>query len=69
MSAAHDEFVAQRLESGGKAFSRGWNAQNLQRLRKADPEKLKIAARLLTETTLTLKWIAHLPPEQQRRPF
>jgi putative transposase len=38
---------------------RGWNAQNLQQLRKADPEKLKIAARLRAETTVTLKWIAH----------
>ena len=38
---------------------RGWNAQNLQQLPKADPEKLKIAARLRAETTVTLKWIAH----------
>ena len=38
---------------------RGWNAQNLQQLRKADPEKLKIAARLRAQTTVTLKWIAH----------
>jgi len=36
---------------------RGWDAQRLDRLRKADPEKLKIAARLRAETTMTLKWI------------
>jgi len=28
---------------------RGWNAQNLQQLRNADPEKLKIAARLIPQ--------------------
>ena len=31
----------------------------LEARRKADPEKLKIAARLRAETTVTLKWIAH----------
>jgi REP-associated tyrosine transposase len=38
---------------------RGWKAQSLQRLRMADPEKLKIAARLRAETTVTLEWIAN----------
>jgi putative transposase len=37
---------------------RGWTAQALEQLRKADPEKLKIARRLRTETTVTFKWIA-----------
>jgi hypothetical protein len=35
------------------------NAQNLQQLRKAQTEKLKIAARLRAETTVTPKWIAN----------
>jgi hypothetical protein len=37
---------------------RGWNAQDLQQLPKC-PERLKIAARLRAEATVTLKWIAH----------
>ncbi|HXP59569.1 MAG TPA: hypothetical protein VN829_03705 [Dongiaceae bacterium] len=36
---------------------RGWGVQRLEHLRKADPEKLRIAARLRAETTVTLKWI------------
>lgn len=37
---------------------RGWNFQDLERLRKGDPEKLKIAGRLRAETTVTFEWIA-----------
>jgi hypothetical protein len=36
---------------------RGWDARHLAQLRKADPEKLKIAARLRAETTVTFQWI------------
>ena len=36
---------------------RGWDVQRLEHLRKADREKLKIAARLRAETTVTFKWI------------
>ena len=38
---------------------RGWTEAELERRRKGDPEKVKIASRLRQETTLTLKWIAH----------
>ena len=41
----------------GELQRRGWRVQRLEHLRKADPEKLKIAARLRAETTVTLKWI------------
>jgi hypothetical protein len=37
---------------------RGWQAQQLGELPKADPEKLKIAQRLRTETSVSLRWIA-----------
>ena len=36
---------------------RGWDVQRLDHLRKADPEKVKIAARLRAETAVTLEWI------------
>jgi hypothetical protein len=36
---------------------RGWGVQRRDHLRKADPEKFNIAARLRAETTVTLKWI------------
>ena len=36
----------------------GWSAQDLQGRRKGDPRKVRIAARLRRETTLTLEWIA-----------
>ena len=36
----------------------GWSAQDLQGRRKGDPERVRIAARLLRETTMTLPWIA-----------
>jgi hypothetical protein len=37
---------------------REWDFHDLEQLRKADPEKLKIARRLRAETTVTFKWIA-----------
>jgi len=37
---------------------RGWAEDELKRRRKGDGEKVKIAARLRRETTMTLKWIA-----------
>ena len=36
----------------------GWTAQDLQDRRKSDPQKVRIAARLRRETTMTLGWIA-----------
>jgi hypothetical protein len=36
----------------------GWSAQGLRGRRKGDPRKLRIAAHLRRETTLTLEWIA-----------
>ena len=38
----------------------GWTEQDLTLRRKSDPDKLAIAARLRTETKLSLKQIAHL---------
>ena len=37
---------------------REWNAQELARRRKSDEEKLKMAQRLRSETTMTWAWIA-----------
>lgn len=36
----------------------GWTAADLRRRRRKDPDKLRIAARLRRETTLTVAWIA-----------
>jgi hypothetical protein len=36
----------------------GWSCQDLERRRKGDSRKLRIAARLRRETTMTLEWIA-----------
>jgi hypothetical protein len=36
----------------------GWSAQDLQGRPKSDPQKVRIAARLRRETTMTLEWIA-----------
>jgi putative transposase len=36
----------------------GWTEADLQKRRKGDPDKIRIAWRLRTETTMTLKWIA-----------
>jgi hypothetical protein len=35
-----------------------WSMKDLQRRRKSDPQKVRIAARLRRETTMTLEWIA-----------
>jgi len=35
----------------------GWSGQDLQGRRKSDPQKVRIAARLRRETTMTLDWI------------
>jgi REP element-mobilizing transposase RayT len=36
----------------------GWTDKDLERRRKGDPWKVRVAARLRAETTMTLKWIA-----------
>jgi len=46
----------QRILADGLG-KRGWDAKHLGQLRKADPEKLKIAARLRALTTVTFRWI------------
>ncbi len=38
--------------------SLGWTAEQLVRQRKGDPRKVKVAARLRRETTMTLAWVA-----------
>ena len=37
----------------------GWQETDLDRRRKGDPGKVRIARRLRAETTMTLAWIAH----------
>ena len=37
---------------------RGWRPEELQARRKGDKNKVRMAARLRRETTMTLKWIA-----------
>ena len=39
-------------------MSLGWNDEQLAQLRKGDLDKVRIARRLRTETTVSLKWIA-----------
>jgi len=52
-----EEEAARRLVS--EELSRlGWAEAELGRRQKGDPEKVKIARRVRTETTMTLKWIA-----------
>ena len=36
----------------------GWDLEGLKQRRKSDPEKIKIARRLRSQTTMTLAWIA-----------
>ncbi len=38
--------------------ARHWTRKDLQGRRKSDPQKVRIAARLRRETTMTLEWIA-----------
>ena len=51
------EVKAQRLLAAELA-RRGWNAAYLEDRRKGDDEKIKIARRLRSETTMTWDWIA-----------
>ena len=37
---------------------RGWDAADLERQRKGDEQKIQVAKRLRTETTMTWSWIA-----------
>ena len=48
---------AERLVKGGLAKAR-WTEEDLKARRKSDPVKVRLAARLRTETTMTLKWIS-----------
>jgi REP element-mobilizing transposase RayT len=50
--AKADRLLSEELEQ------RGWDEAELVRRRKADQEKLEIAARLRSETTMTWAWIA-----------
>jgi hypothetical protein len=42
---------------GGELKRLGWQEADLERRRKSDPDKLRIARRLRAESTMTLKWI------------
>ena len=48
---------AQRIDQD-ELGALGWSGQDLQGRRKSDPQKVRIAARLRRETTMTLDWIA-----------
>ena len=37
----------------------GWNRADLRQARKGDKRKVRMAARLRKETSMSLKWIAH----------
>jgi hypothetical protein len=52
-----DEQKAQRLVRE-ELHKRGWTEQDLGKRRKTDAGKVKLAARLRTETVMTLDWIA-----------
>ena len=52
-----EEAKAQRLLAEGLA-SLGWTERTLRQTRKGDKRKVKLAARLRRETTMSLKWIA-----------
>lgn len=52
-----DEQLARRIVAA-ELERLDWTAPELERRRKGDPEKVGIAKRLRTETTMTLKWIA-----------
>jgi putative transposase len=54
---AMDEQKAQRLVRE-ELRKRGWTEQDLGKRRKTDAGKVKLAARLRTETVMTLDWIA-----------
>ena len=52
-----EEAKAQRLV-GGEMDRMGWTQQELRGARKGDKRKVRMAARLRRETTMSLKWIA-----------
>ncbi len=52
-----DEQKARRIIAG-ELHRLGWRPADLQRYRKGDSRKVKIAHRLRTQTTMTLNWIA-----------
>ncbi len=58
------EEVRQSAEAKAERLAReelkrlGWEREELERRRKGDPQKVRIAARLRRETTMTLAWIA-----------
>ncbi len=52
-----EEQKAERIIKGQMRLL-GWTNQDLQRLRKGDKQKVKIAKLLRQQTTMTLKWIA-----------
>lgn len=52
-----DEQKAQRLLAG-ELKRRGWTERDLEKRRKTDAVKVKMAARLRAETVMTLDWIA-----------
>src|SRR6266496_24151 len=51
------ETKAQRILSE-ELQKRGWDFEGLKKRRKGDPDKLQIARRLRSQTTMTLAWIA-----------
>src|SRR5262249_14677989 len=61
-----NHYGAERFESGAEKATRiiteelkrlGWPKSELPKRRKGDKHKVRIAARLRTETTMSLKWI------------
>ncbi len=67
MSAGPEHYGEEIRESGEEKARRlleaelkklGWGKGELERRRKGDPEKLRIATRLRRETTMTLAWVA-----------
>ena len=52
------EYINPDLIAQEELGALGWSAQDLQGRRKGDPQKVRIAARLRRETTMTLQWIA-----------
>lgn len=55
--SSYPEAKAERLVAQELA-RRGWDEGELERQRKADREKVKMARRLRAETTMTWAWIA-----------
>ena len=55
-----DPFFEAKAEQilGQELRRRGWDRRELERRRKSDQEKIKMARRLRSETTMTLNWIA-----------